>query len=224
MPTGPFQPSPLRRALVLATYLEEIRRKAGVRAAVRAAAAISAPSTFRRQAALAGVGASPILYGAVGVVATYHALVRQIGPHRALGTLRSAVVAAARHVALPAGGGPDDDPLDVLAEALETTLAAGQELGIYDVRWLEGPPGTVQLEILRCRIHEICHAAGAPEVTSCFCEAESPVLTRSVPQLVLVRDMTIARGAPLCRFTFHVVGDLDARREKTRASVRPPAP
>jgi hypothetical protein len=219
MPSGPFHPSPLRQARILATFLDEIRRKAGVFAGVRAAAALSVPSTFRRQAALAGVGASPILFGAVGAVATYHALVRSIGPHRALGTVRSAVVAAARHVALPFGGGPDDDPLDALAEALETTLAAGQELGIYDVRWLDGPPGTVQLEILRCRIHEICHAAGAPEVTSCFCDAETPVLTRSAPQLVLVRDMTIARGAPLCRFTFHVVGDLDAQREKARATA-----
>jgi hypothetical protein len=47
------------------------------------------------------------------------------------------------------------------------------------------------------------------------------VLTRSDPHLVLVRDSTIARGAPLCRFTFHVVGDIEARREQTRASAVP---
>ena len=217
MPPDPFHPSALRRTRVLATYLDEIRRKAGVVAATRAMAALAAPSTFRRQAALAGVGASPILYAAVGAVACYHALVRSVGPHRALGTVRAAVVAAAGHLALPPSRNPDDDPLEALAEAIETILSSGQELGIYDVRWLEGAPGTVQLEILRCRIHEICHAAGAPEVTSCFCDAESPLLTRGDPQLVLVRDKTIARGAPLCRFTFHVVGDLTARRARSAA-------
>jgi len=221
MPSGPFHPSPLDQARILALYLDEIRRKAGYLAAARAALAVSAPSTFRRQAALAGVGASPILHAAVGAVATYRALIRRLGSHRALGTVRNAVVAAARGIALPAPSGPDADPLDALAEALESTLAAGQELGIYDVRWLEGPPGTVQLEVLRCRIHEICHAAEAPEVTSCFCDAEVPVLTRSDPHLVLVRDSTIARGAPLCRFTFHVVGDIEARREQARASSVP---
>ncbi|MBI5500647.1 MAG: L-2-amino-thiazoline-4-carboxylic acid hydrolase [Deltaproteobacteria bacterium] len=221
MPLDPFHPTPLRRARLLSTFLEEIRRKAGLVAATRAIAALSAPATFRRQAALAGVGASPILYAAVGAVACYHALVRSIGPHRALGTLRAAIVAAARHLALPPLRAADDDPLEALAEAIEATLSTGQELGIYDVRWLEGAPGTVQLEILRCRIHEICHAAGAPEVTTCFCDAESPLLTRGDPQLVLVRDMTIARGAPLCRFTFHVVGDLTARRARTAAAASP---
>jgi hypothetical protein len=215
MPHDPFHPSPLLRARLLATYLEEIRRKAGIVAATRATAALSLPSTFRRQAALAGVGASPILYAAVGAVACYHALVRSVGPHRALGTLRSAIVAAAAHLAPPRSRNPHDDPLEALAESIESILSTGQELGIYDMRWLEGAPGTVQLEILRCRIHEICHAAGAPEVTTCFCDAEAPLLTRGDPQLVLVRDMTIARGAPLCRFTFHVVGDLTARRARS---------
>jgi hypothetical protein len=224
MPAGPFHPSPLDRAGILTRFLGEIRRKAGLLAVARSATALSSPSTFRRQVALAGVGASPILYGAVGAVAAYRALVRQMGPHRALGTVRSAVVAAARGLALPLPAPGDLDPLDSLAEALESTLAAGQELGIYDVRWLDGPPGTVQLEVLRCRIHEICHAAGAPEVTSCFCDAEVPVLTRSEPHLALVREMTIARGAPFCRFTFHVIGDLEARREQARASAPPPPP
>jgi hypothetical protein len=220
MRPSPFRPSPLDQARILGLFLAEIRRKAGVLAGVRAVAALSAPATLRQQSALAGVGTSPILHSVIGAVATYKALVRRLGTHRALGSVRAAVVAAARGLAAPTAAPPGTDPLDALAAALEATLAVGQELGVYEVRWLEGPPGTVQLEILRCRIHELCHAAGAPEVTSCFCDAEAPVLTRD-PHLVLVRDMTIARGAPLCRFTFHVVGDLEARREQSRP---PPAP
>jgi len=218
MRPSPFRPSPLDQARILGLYLAEIRRKAGLFAGLRAVAALSAPSTLRQQSALAGVDTTPILHSVVGAVATYKALVRSLGSHRALGSVRAAVVAAARGLAAPTAAPPGTDPLDALAAALEATLAVGQELGVYEVRWLEGPPGTVQLEILRCRIHELCHAAGAPEVTSCFCDAEAPVLTRD-PHLVLVRDMTIARGAPLCRFTFHVVGDLEARR----AHSRPPA-
>ena len=220
MRPSPFRPSPFDQARILGLYLAEIRRKAGVLAGIRTVAALSAPSTLRQQSALAGVGTTPILHSVVGAVATYKALVRSLGTHRALGSVRAAVVAAARGLAAPTTAlPPGTDPLDALAAALEATLAAGQELGVYEVRWLEGPPGTVQLEILRCRIHELCHAAGAPEVTSCFCDAEAPVLTRD-PHLVLVRDMTIARGAPLCRFTFHVVGDLEARRGQSR----PPPP
>lgn len=220
MRPSPFRPSPLDQARILGLYLIEIRRKAGVFAWARAAAALAAPSTLRQQSALAGVGTTPILHSVVGAVATYKALVRSLGAHRALGSVRAAVVAAARGLAEPVAAPPGTDPLDALAAALEATLATGQELGVYEVRWLEGPPGTVQLEILRCRIHELCHAAGAPEVTSCFCDAEAPVLTRD-PHLVLVRDMTIARGAPLCRFTFHVVGDLEARRGQSRPPAAP---
>jgi hypothetical protein len=218
MSGGPFHPSPVVRARILALFLDEIRRKAGYLALARATAAIGSPATLRRQAALLGAATSPILHGVIGTVAAYRALARSLGPHRALGAVHRAILAAARGVALPPPSGPDADALDVLAEALEVTLAAGQELDIYDVRWLDGPPGTVQLEILRCRLHEICHAEGAPEVTSCFCDAEVPVLTRSDPHLVLVRDMTIARGAPFCRFTFHVLGDLEAHRGTARAS------
>ncbi|NMC72388.1 MAG: L-2-amino-thiazoline-4-carboxylic acid hydrolase [Myxococcales bacterium] len=221
MRASPFYPSPLDRARILGLYLAEIRKKAGVLAEMRAAAALASPATLRRQSALAGVGTTPILHAVVGAVATYQALVRSLGAHRALGSVRAAVVAAARGLAAPTVAlPPGTDPLDDLAAALEATLSVGQELGVYEVRWLEGAPGTVQLEILRCRIHELCHAAGAPEVTSCFCDAEAPVLTRD-SHLVLVRDMTLARGAPLCRFTFHVVGDLEARREPSRPSPAP---
>jgi hypothetical protein len=211
MPAGSLHLSLSDQARIVSLFLDEIRRKAGVRALARAAWALGSPRSLRRQAGARRMAAGPLLPWATGVSIVFRSLRRSLGPHRALGTLRSAVMAATRGIRLPPPLAAAD-PLDALAEALEATLAAGQELGLYEVRWLDGPPGTVQLEVLRCRIHEACHAAGAPEVTSCFCDAEAPVLTRSDPQIVLIRDATIARGAPLCRFTFHMVERLDRRR------------
>lgn len=211
MPAGSLRLSLVDQARVVTRFLEEIRRKAGYGAALRATAALASPRSLHRQADARRQGTGPLLPWATGVALAYRSLRRSLGPHRALGTIRAAVLAATEAVHLPPATAASD-PLDALAEALEATLAAGQELGLYEVRWLDGPPGTVQLEVLRCRIHEACHAAEAPEVTACFCDAETPVLTRRDPQIVLVRDATIARGAPLCRFTFHVVERLERRR------------
>lgn len=214
-----FNPSVAVRARLLGAYAGEVRRRAGYRAAIRSAAALATFPALRRRARLGTDLAGPIVDGVVGSVASYRAIVPLLGPHRALGAVRSAVLAAARELAatLPPLRGATD-PLDALADALEATLCAGQEIGVYEIRWHDGPPGTVQLEVLRCRIHEICHALGAPEITACFCEAEVPVLTRADRHLALVRDSTIARGGALCRFTFHVIEDLDARRERKGSS------
>lgn len=214
-----FQPSVLVRARVLGTYMREVRQRAGVRAALRAAGAVASFPTLRHRAMLGSDVSGAIVDCIAGSVASYRAMSGQLGPHRALGTVRSAVVAAARDLAraLPSPSGAPD-PLDALADALEATFCAGQERKLYEIRWCDGPPGTVQVEVVRCRIHEICHALGTPEVTTCFCDAEVPVLTRSDRHLALVRDTTIARGGSLCRFTFHVIEDLDARRGRGRAA------
>ncbi len=96
-------------------------------------------------------------------------------------------------------------PRDLMDRAPDERAAFLEERGRRfpnaAVCWMHAGVREVRFVVTACRLVALCHEAGEARLASFFCRGEARFLGGVAPRVVLIRDRTIAAGAPDCPFT-----------------------